>query len=287
MSQLSKFNRYVGRVLGPRPTLLLRQLRHGELAWQRFMADRLPRFGVGVGTKRDQVAAAHTLERGYDALRITRENLTWVREQLTAMDIEFVELPHWNPYRPRVVISEADAAAAVTGLERVLKADAGWRMTTKSRRTGGFRTPREIEAVRVDRWLVTPEGVPLTSQFERVIIEPWRLVDAGEARGDGGVHVPGTLHRKITKRDTFIEYFSPEEWRRANWSHPHLAEVTEPVDIVYTWVDGNDPAWQAKKNAHLDGVGEGELNETAASSSRFTNRNELMYSLRSIEAYAS
>ena len=57
------------------------------------------------------------------------------------------------------------------------------------------------------------------------------------------------------------------------------------IDVVYLWVDGNDPLWRAKKEAFEQGVlcvtGE------ALNKARFVDNDELKYSLRSIERYAS
>lgn len=74
--------------------------------------------------------------------------------------------------------------------------------------------------------------------------------------------------------------------------HPTLAafeqtlttDITFPVDAVYTWVDGNDPEWRATRNSYLGRAG--ELNPDSASSSRYANRDELLYSLRSLEMFA-
>ncbi|MEZ8233079.1 Stealth CR1 domain-containing protein [Vibrio splendidus] len=57
------------------------------------------------------------------------------------------------------------------------------------------------------------------------------------------------------------------------------------VDVVYTWVDGDDPKWLDKKNSALGKKSEPSLN-SADSDSRFRNRNELMYSIRSLQMYA-
>ncbi|GAA0816971.1 stealth conserved region 3 domain-containing protein [Spirilliplanes yamanashiensis] len=61
-------------------------------------------------------------------------------------------------------------------------------------------------------------------------------------------------------------------------------EFTEPVDVVYTWVDGDDPAWLSRKaealGAQLVPTGDVQGHE------RFRSRNELMYSLRSIDTFA-
>lgn len=56
------------------------------------------------------------------------------------------------------------------------------------------------------------------------------------------------------------------------------------IDLVYLWVDGNDPVWAAKRDRYIgrpvDGLG---IN----CEGRYVDNNELMFSLRSIEKYAS
>jgi hypothetical protein len=57
-----------------------------------------------------------------------------------------------------------------------------------------------------------------------------------------------------------------------------------PVDAVYTWVDGSDPALAAKRAAFLP---EGEEHDgTRQDDARFRDNEELRYSLRSLEQYA-
>ena len=55
------------------------------------------------------------------------------------------------------------------------------------------------------------------------------------------------------------------------------------IDLVYLWVDGNDPAWQAKRNAF---IGEPKDNSPVNCKGRTANNDELKYSLRSVEKYA-
>ncbi len=66
----------------------------------------------------------------------------------------------------------------------------------------------------------------------------------------------------------------------------HVFDIDFPIDVVYTWVDGSDPAWQERKAAAHAAVGLGELNEYASNESRFLSRDELRYSLRSLDMYA-
>lgn len=54
------------------------------------------------------------------------------------------------------------------------------------------------------------------------------------------------------------------------------------IDLVYLWVDGNDPKWVAKRNAYMGLPG----NSQEYNAGRYANNDELKYSLRSIEKYA-
>lgn len=56
------------------------------------------------------------------------------------------------------------------------------------------------------------------------------------------------------------------------------------IDIVYMWVDGNDPVWLKKKNKYL-GKAEGQ-NEELSGICRYEQHDELLYSLRSVSCYA-
>lgn len=60
-----------------------------------------------------------------------------------------------------------------------------------------------------------------------------------------------------------------------------------PVDIVYTWVDGNDKSWISKKKSTLKKYGIYHNTDDVSGTKRFANKNELKYSLRSIEKYCS
>jgi len=55
------------------------------------------------------------------------------------------------------------------------------------------------------------------------------------------------------------------------------------IDLVYLWVDGSDPEWQAKRNAFIGNEGE---NTSVNCEGRYANNDELKYSLRSVEKHA-
>ena len=62
--------------------------------------------------------------------------------------------------------------------------------------------------------------------------------------------------------------------------------VDFPVDLVYTWVDGNDPAWREKRNRYMPERPTTGSVPNHISDARWRENNELVYSLRSVERYA-
>lgn len=62
-----------------------------------------------------------------------------------------------------------------------------------------------------------------------------------------------------------------------------MANNINDIDLVYLWVDGNDPVWQAKRNAF---IGKTDESSPINCKGRYADNDELKYSLRSIEMYA-
>ncbi|MER7332256.1 MULTISPECIES: stealth conserved region 3 domain-containing protein [unclassified Micromonospora] len=69
------------------------------------------------------------------------------------------------------------------------------------------------------------------------------------------------------------------------FTHRLTSDLDFPIDVVYTWVDGDDPRWRAGKDRVLAELGREPL-AAADGSARFRDRDELRYSLRSIDMYA-
>ncbi len=80
-----------------------------------------------------------------------------------------------------------------------------------------------------------------------------------------------------------ILLLSVEAFALCNFSS--IRKKVDKVDVVYTWVDGSDPDWQAAfqqtKNTYTKSVV-----KDAQGVERFRNRDELKYSLRSIHRFA-
>jgi glycosyltransferase involved in cell wall biosynthesis len=70
-------------------------------------------------------------------------------------------------------------------------------------------------------------------------------------------------------------------------------EITFPVDVVYTWVDGDDEAWRERRRKTLAGRAESATGpveagpvEAGTAEARFRARDELRHSLRSLDLFA-
>jgi hypothetical protein len=67
---------------------------------------------------------------------------------------------------------------------------------------------------------------------------------------------------------------------------PTVNECRFPVDVVYTWVDGNDPEWDAARQARIASMEGTARTREASGRARFISRDELRYSLRSVHLFA-
>jgi len=69
--------------------------------------------------------------------------------------------------------------------------------------------------------------------------------------------------------------------------YPSMESIRFPIDVVYTWVDDKDPEWAARKAAHTpDDLGGTGIDSGGLDKERFNNRNELKFSMRSIQTFA-
>ncbi|MEU4796785.1 stealth conserved region 3 domain-containing protein [Streptomyces sp. NPDC023327] len=70
------------------------------------------------------------------------------------------------------------------------------------------------------------------------------------------------------------------------FAHPRVDTVDFPVDLVYTWVDGEDTALRARRERYRGDRRTDLIHARETGASRYTSRDELKYSLRSVEMYA-
>lgn len=76
---------------------------------------------------------------------------------------------------------------------------------------------------------------------------------------------------------------SPRRGRRAP-NDPATEDLLGPIDVVYTWVDSSDPRWRERHALASEEAGITLWD--ANTEDRFLDRDELRYSLRSLDRYA-
>ena len=66
---------------------------------------------------------------------------------------------------------------------------------------------------------------------------------------------------------------------------PSVDDCRFDVDVVYTWVDGDDEAWLQARDDRITALG-GTPSERAGGAQRYRSRDELRYSMRSLHLFA-
>jgi hypothetical protein len=161
---------------------------------------------------------------------------------------------------------------------------AGNRVTFKQLRVG-FQGPYDLSILRH-----VEEKPALTWFVSKIEVSFWADLDSQIKPPDRGV--PKLKPDRVSTKQYAIFDFD----RAAKTITAPTVEKTRfidpfdhrfPIDAVYTWVDDNDQAWLESKDhwariAGKDATSGGQ----SAVSARFRSRNELKYSLRSLDSFA-
>ncbi|CAA9389976.1 MAG: hypothetical protein AVDCRST_MAG60-1437 [uncultured Nocardioides sp.] len=199
----------------------------------------------------------------------------------------FVIPTHDNP-APTVVVPAAHRAVVMERLAEVPDhfslldpGDRGWPV----RRLPARDLVEALDGAAPNRVVLEPwprsrGSVSLLSQDAGVEIEFWdglpdgTLVAPRPNRWTSAVP-PGTPMTSVTVADVKVPTLEL-------MAGPTPFDVAFPIDLVYTWVDGDDPEWNAARAAR-DGA---DTRPEAAGPARFRSRDELRYSLRSVHLFA-
>ena len=287
---------WLGRQLTGSQKAAISRLRHGQHDWQHRLINRI-RGNTHKG------ARAHVVTSGFDTRKAAEDNLFALQALLDSDSLEYAILPTVDVYRPKVVVAYQDVASLINTLNKLSPAD-GWtyRLHRGLLPVDEFRLdspiteePDPITAITLTRTISSPSGQILSTEYEDIDIQIWAPLNSGTFRVDGGKHTAGTLHAMETHAKSEVAYLTPSQWRaiqqrksrRLELGNPLLMEVTEPIDMVYTWVDDSDPAWLERKMTAAGDFDMASVNPESMNSSRYLNRDELRYSLRSVETYAN
>lgn len=183
-------------------------------------------------------------------------------------------LPHLAPHVPRhpwrLAIRDEDAAAVLDALRRLPE---HWEVRPAR---GGRAVDLRPRFAIGDRELERTAELELRIDVLRRDGEGYR----GDAQGTPGL-IPAGAWREVA-----LDSLSDSRRR------PAPPAMGAPLDVVYTWVDGSDESWRARRDAALPGPATAAgstsaQHPSATDESRFSNTDELRFSLRSLHRYAN
>ncbi|AGL20393.1 hypothetical protein L083_6883 [Actinoplanes sp. N902-109] len=218
---------------------------------------------------------------------VRRQNLDTVTTALDTAGIDWFRVPAKALRTTAVAVRVADRAAVL----KILEKSAGLVDIVKPKRA----KKRAAALVLRVWWPVTdPHGSLVLGADVGCEIEFWSERD-GVLAGPRTNPIAGVIAADepvvTAPEPAFGAFSSPHDntsYRtREIFTMPGPDRIGFPIDVVYTWVDGSDLEWQARKAAALgrnDWLG--EASRLAHNNSRFASRDELRYSLRSLHCFA-
>ncbi|MGL3806102.1 stealth conserved region 3 domain-containing protein [Paeniglutamicibacter sp. R2-26] len=243
--------------------------------------DQLPDGKASSKKPAAQVVSAFELEHE----RILRTNRLIVENILLGTNVKSREIEGYHGYRKVVAVAAQDRYAVLEEIAR---------LSDPTVAVDFFKGQTRISP---RLWCPAEEAPPAALADADVVRIFGRHSDAHglvEIGADSGVDLEfwgrdeetGTYlaprHNRTVDSLEKVDFLSPGQpatpvrnvWSRTNF----------PIDVVYTWVDGNDTAWMKRKASFIPNSS--DAHDQAVSAARFTNRDELRYSIRSLRRYA-
>ncbi|GAB2507280.1 stealth family protein [Nocardiopsis aegyptia] len=253
----------------------------------------------------------------FTAADASAHNLRLVTDVLESAGIDHFLVPGRSPLRHVVGVHRRDRKALLDAMREAYRDSAvhaftpgpGGVVALRSAYVDGALDARIKSGlvIRFAEHLLAPEGRCLAGPEYGCDVEFWRdgeavlaTADPESARLRLRVRVPdeALADALVAPRPNRVADVLPEECRKhatvivrdrthptyEPFSHRRADQVGFPIDAVYTWVDGADPAHAAKRARYREGLS--GLASHAANASRYTDHDELRYSLRSLRMYA-
>ena len=290
---------------------LIRAVRHGRTPPQVALLRRSRRLAARAGTARgvggvligNPVRPRRArIVQSFDAWALVDEMKRTVSTVLDRAGIDHLFiLPRQRDTGAILATPEERTDAALRALAAAPELATWWYRRTAGGSPGAPAPLAELhptesrpKSVDLFQYLAAPSGELLADHRIRVRLEFWKRLRGGQDRPDGGCYPAGTLMAPQPNR--VAAYLEPKTWdaavARPGRSLPlsglgHLFDVLEPVDIVYTWVDGADPAWLHRRSVVERAADPDELTVDALLRAHYQAQGELLYSLRSVEMYAN
>lgn len=244
------------------------------------------------------------VETGITPLRAREANRSAVAALLGSAGIGFFAVRGTSDHGTVVAVCEDDRDQVLEALFRGMGQYAGHLSVidphasrpaspVSTRDPKAWRDVRSAAALQVS-WYRTDAARQLTLGHEYgCVIEFWRrqgthlvapranrVVWAVSSEGGNVFGAPRLFSRFVSDSTPHVD--APPLATRPEFLVTCVEDISFPVDAVYTWVDGNDPAWKQRK-----ATAKGEVyHAESASDARFISRDELRYSVRSLYMFA-
>ena len=217
-------------------------------------------------------------------------DLLILADALEAADVEFL-LVRDDHHRPILVVDESDRLAVTRALVAAsvdepflavaLKRDLSAQGEPVLVADGDVAPTRTDRLLSLSRPRVDSAGVLHADPDSGVRFEFW-------VRQGAEMRVPAP--NALTRRRFVTADMQPETTERYGRTWPTIrdmftalaSDVTFPIDMVFSWVDGTDKEWQRARARRMASyvVGEGDDSEA-----RYRQIDELRYALRSVHTY--
>lgn len=144
----------------------------------------------------------------------------------------------------------------------------------------GRRALRAQDSVELFQFHTDPAQKQVFGRPEACRIERWRRDDEGTLETTAKNHrvmaIGSGAQVRATVQVNGLELSTYEPLGR-----PSMFENRKPIDVVYLWVDGQDPEWSETRDSVIAEL-TGTVPSNSSDPSRFRDNGELRYSLRSI-----
>ncbi|NKX53148.1 stealth conserved region 3 domain-containing protein [Arthrobacter mobilis] len=216
------------------------------------------------------------------------EDLLFIRGVLDDAGLPYL-LVRGNDARPVIAVDWDRRAELVAALVAACRNEPFYSMTVDAKKKtallvadGELAESSKPRMFRLYRPRLEPDGGLLYRAGAGVQLELWKW--------DGGlIHLP--IENSLTRRTVLAGEATRGTVRRYGLEWPtienmfadHATDIDFEIDIVFSWVDGNNPEYQQYRAGFMENVIVGEGDDADA---RFRQINELKYALRSVHMFA-
>ncbi|MEV6298636.1 stealth family protein [Actinoplanes sp. NPDC051861] len=252
------------------------------------LASRTKPVSLRIRTGKGLVAARVETRTG--PVEIRRQNLDRVVRALDLAGVDWFRVPAKVATRTTVAVRETDRDRVLRLLKELTSGDHGL-LRTLLPAGRHRRAPRVLSVC----WPVTdPGGSMLLGPQYACDVEFWTERDGrlvAPRRNPIADSIGVDELAVVAAEPIFGPFSTPGDetcYRtREVFTAVDPDRIGFPIDVVYTWVDGSDPAWQRRKAHALAGnPWVTEVSDQAANDSRYASRDELRYSMRALHYFA-